>query len=92
MLDSLVVPATILHTYYVSLNNLNNNLYNHHHSHNQLDKLNPQVASRVVRAFDSWKQYDGRRKELMQAQLQRVLAQEGLSANVYEIASKSAAF
>lgn len=58
----------------------------------QVDKLNPQVASRIVRAFDSWKQYDGQRQQLMQSELQRVLAQEGLSANVYEIASKSAAF
>lgn len=68
----------------------------HHHNHTpptaQLDKLNPQVASRVVRAFDSWKQYDASRKELMQAQLKRILAQEGLSANVYKIASKSASF
>lgn len=58
----------------------------------QVDKLNPQVASRIVRAFDSWKQYDEQRQKLMQGELQRVLAQEGLSANVYEIASKSAAF
>lgn len=58
----------------------------------QVDKLNPQVASRIVRAFDSWKQYNAQRQKLMQGELKRILAHEGLSANAYEIASKSAAF
>jgi aminopeptidase N len=38
-----------------------------------VDKINPQVASRVVSAFASWRQYDAARGALMCAQLQRIV-------------------
>ncbi|KAK4488300.1 hypothetical protein RD792_004056 [Penstemon davidsonii] len=57
----------------------------------QLDKINPQVASRMVSAFSRWKRYDETRQSLAKAQLEMILAANGLSENVFEIASKSLA-
>ncbi|XP_051118998.1 puromycin-sensitive aminopeptidase [Andrographis paniculata] len=57
----------------------------------QLDRLNPQVASRMVSAFSRWKRYDETRQTLAKAQLEMILSANGLSENVYEIASKSLA-
>lgn len=54
-----------------------------------LDKLNPQIASRLLTPLTRWKKYDAKRQALMQAQLQRVKAQEGLSKDVFEIVEKS---
>ncbi|KAJ1694393.1 hypothetical protein LUZ63_011091 [Rhynchospora breviuscula] len=57
----------------------------------QLDKINPQVASRMVSAFSRWKRYDEDRQALAKAQLEMIVSANGLSENVYEIASKSLA-
>ncbi|XP_027916373.1 puromycin-sensitive aminopeptidase isoform X1 [Vigna unguiculata] len=57
----------------------------------QLDKLNPQVASRMVSAFSRWKRYDESRQNLAKAQLEKIVSSNGLSENVFEIASKSLA-
>ncbi|KAK7399195.1 hypothetical protein VNO78_10373 [Psophocarpus tetragonolobus] len=57
----------------------------------QLDKLNPQVASRMVSAFSRWRRYDDDRQKLAKAQLERIMSTNGLSENVFEIASKSLA-
>ncbi|XP_006659709.1 puromycin-sensitive aminopeptidase isoform X2 [Oryza brachyantha] len=57
----------------------------------QLDKINPQVASRMVSAFSRWKRYDETRQALAKAQLEMIVSSNGLSENVYEIASKSLA-
>jgi aminopeptidase N len=54
-----------------------------------LDRLNPQVASRMLRLMSRWRRYDPARQQLMQAQFERVLAQTGVSRDVFEIASKS---
>jgi aminopeptidase N len=43
----------------------------------------------MVGAFTPWKQYDTKRQSLMQEQVQRILKAEGLSSNVFEIASKT---
>ena len=53
--------------------------------------MNRQVAARMTgsSAFTSFRKFDARRQELMRTQLQRILAQDGLSENVYEIASSS---
>nr|XP_010935789.1 puromycin-sensitive aminopeptidase isoform X2 [Elaeis guineensis] len=56
-----------------------------------LDKLNPQVASRMVSAFSRWRRYDETRQALAKAQLEMIMSANGLSENVYEIASKSLA-
>ncbi|QCD85053.1 aminopeptidase N [Vigna unguiculata] len=57
----------------------------------QLDKLNPQVASRMVSAFSRWKRYDESRQNFAKAQLEKIVSSNGLSENVFEIASKSLA-
>jgi aminopeptidase N len=53
----------------------------------QLDALNPQVAARLVSAFNRWRKYDKTRQGLMKNELQRILASGGLSRAVYEIVS-----
>ena len=55
----------------------------------ELDPLNPQVASRMLRLMSRWQRYDGQRQRLMKQELERILAAEGLSKDVFEIASKS---
>ncbi|KAG9159331.1 hypothetical protein Leryth_017958 [Lithospermum erythrorhizon] len=57
----------------------------------QLDKVNPQVASRMVSSLSRWKRYDETRQALAKAQLEMILCTNGLSENVFEIASKSLA-
>ncbi|XP_044486081.1 puromycin-sensitive aminopeptidase-like isoform X2 [Mangifera indica] len=57
----------------------------------QLDKLNPQVASRMVSAFSRWRRFDETRQKHAKAQLEMILSTNGLSENVFEIASKSLA-
>ncbi len=57
----------------------------------QIDAFNPSVAARMLSALSRWRKYDAKRQALMQAQLQRILAQPGLSRDAYEIASKSLA-
>jgi aminopeptidase N len=55
----------------------------------ELDPLNPQVAARLVSAFNRWRKYDATRQQLMRAELERILAATGLSRAVYEIVSKA---
>ena len=55
----------------------------------RLDALNPQVAARMVGAFNQWRRYDASRQVQMQAQLERIAATEGLSKDVYEIVSRN---
>ncbi|XP_026421230.1 puromycin-sensitive aminopeptidase-like isoform X2 [Papaver somniferum] len=57
----------------------------------QLDKINPQVASRMVSAFSRWRRYDETRQAFAKAQLEMIMSTNGLSENVFEIASKSLA-
>ncbi|MBL4621791.1 MAG: aminopeptidase N [Immundisolibacteraceae bacterium] len=54
-----------------------------------LDSLNPQVAARMVNPLGRWRRYEVGRRDLMQAQLQRIVGHEGLSKDVFEIVSKS---
>jgi aminopeptidase N len=53
------------------------------------DKLNPQVAARMVPPLGRWGRFDDQRAALMRAELERILATPGLSRDVYEQASKS---
>jgi aminopeptidase N len=55
------------------------------------DKLNPQVAARMVPPFGRWRRFDDKRAALMRAELERMLATPGLSKDVYEQVSKSLA-
>jgi aminopeptidase N len=54
-----------------------------------VDRVNHQVASRLIGDFASFKQYDPLRQGLMKTELQRILATEGISDNIREIAQKS---
>jgi aminopeptidase N len=54
-----------------------------------VDKVNHQVAARLVSPFTAVKQVDKGRQALIQVQLKRILAAEGISANVSEIVSKT---
>jgi aminopeptidase N len=51
----------------------------------ELDRLNPQVAARLVGAFNAWTRYDNDRRRLMKVELERMAAEPGLSPDVSEI-------
>ena len=53
-----------------------------------LDKLNPQVAARLSRAFDRWRKFDEVRQGHARAALERIRATPGLSKDVSEIVTK----
>ncbi|MFA6904107.1 MAG: aminopeptidase N [Gallionellaceae bacterium] len=55
----------------------------------ELNKLNPQVAARLVRTLDHWKKYKPALKKQMQAALQKVAATKGLSKDVHELVTKA---
>ena len=55
----------------------------------RLDRQNPQVAARLLTPLTRWKRYDSARAALMRAQLQRMMDTAELSADVYEVVSKS---
>jgi aminopeptidase N len=55
------------------------------------DRLNPQVAARMVPAFGRWRRFEPKRAELMRQTLKRIVATPGLSKDVFEQASKSLA-
>ncbi len=54
-----------------------------------LDKLNPQIASRLVRTLMDWKRLEPTRQALMKKQLQTIANTQGLSSDVTEIVNKS---
>jgi aminopeptidase N len=54
-----------------------------------LDKLNPQVASRLARAFDRWKKYDEGRQAHARKALETIRATQGLSPNVGEVVGRA---
>jgi aminopeptidase N len=56
-----------------------------------LDRLNPQVAARLARAFDRWKKYDAGRQAHARAALESIRAAQGLSANVAEVVGRALA-
>jgi aminopeptidase N len=56
-----------------------------------IDKLNPQVAARLVPPLGRWRRFAGDRGALMRGELERILKSPGLSKDVYEQVSKSLA-
>jgi aminopeptidase N len=54
-----------------------------------LDKLNPQIASRLLTPLTRWRKFDKDRQALMQVQLQRIKTTADLSRDVFEIVEKS---
>jgi len=55
----------------------------------ELNSINPQIASRLLTPLREWKRYTADRQEKMKAALERILATDKLSPDVFEIASKS---
>lgn len=53
-----------------------------------LDSLNPQLAAGMCLNFGSYKKLDPARQALMKTQLERVIAQEKISKNTFEVVSK----
>ena len=54
----------------------------------EIDRFNPQVAARLVQAFNLCNKLEPHRKNLVKQELQRIRAQEGLSKDVGEIVGK----
>jgi aminopeptidase N len=55
------------------------------------DKLNPQVAARLVPPLGRWRKYEPGRSALMRQALERIVQSPGLSRDVFEQVSKSLA-
>jgi aminopeptidase N len=58
---------------------------------NAADKLNPQVAARLVPPLGRWRRFEPRRQAMMREALERIAAAPGLSKDVYEQVTKSLA-
>ena len=56
-----------------------------------LNKLNPQVAARLVRTLDHWKKFKPALKTEMHSALQKVAETKGLSKDVHELVNKALA-
>ncbi len=56
-----------------------------------LNKINPQIAARMVSLFNSWKKFDKKRQKLIKKQLKKIQACEDLSPDVSEIVNKALA-
>ena len=54
----------------------------------EIDRFNPQVAARLVQAFNLCNKLEPHRKNWVKQELQRIRAQEGLSKDVGEIVGK----
>jgi aminopeptidase N len=54
----------------------------------ELDAQNPSIAARLAQTLSRWRRYDSGRQALMREQLERIVGRDGLSKDVYEIASR----
>ena len=54
----------------------------------RIDAANPQVAARLVSAFNLWRRYNAERQQLMRAELERIQSSAGLSRDVSEIVER----
>ncbi len=57
----------------------------------ELDKLNPQIASRLLTPLTRFGKFAPEKRAMMQAELARLKAAEGLSRDVFEVVEKSTA-
>jgi aminopeptidase N len=78
-------------------------MYNHHRLHaldgsgyqfiadaiGKIDKLNPQLASRMATPLTRWHRYDHERQGLMKARLEQLSNSPEISKDLFEIVSKS---
>ncbi len=54
----------------------------------QLDAVNPQTTARMSTAFETWTRYDGDRKSLIRAELERIAAAPDLSRDTFEMVTR----
>ncbi|MDF1792244.1 MAG: aminopeptidase N [Thalassobaculaceae bacterium] len=54
----------------------------------RIDRLNPQIASRLCQSLVRWRRFDSDRAAAMTGALRRIVEEPKLSKDVYEIASK----
>ena len=54
-----------------------------------LDKKNPQIASRLMTPLTRWRKFEPGCRERMRTALERIKATPGLSSDVYEVVTKS---
>ncbi|MEL6509810.1 MAG: aminopeptidase N [Pseudomonadota bacterium] len=54
----------------------------------KLDPLNPQTTARMCTAFETWPRYDADRQAKILAQIDRILAQDGLSRDSTEMLTR----
>jgi aminopeptidase N len=54
-----------------------------------LNRLNPQIAARLLTPLTRWKKYNPTRQQLMKTELERIQSDPELSKDVYEVVSKS---
>lgn len=54
----------------------------------RLDKTNPQVASRIARSLANWQPMDEKRQAMMREALRVIAETDGISGDLFEIASK----
>jgi aminopeptidase N len=54
----------------------------------EIDSFNPQIASRICGAFESWRIFEQGRRNLAERALKRILSGKNLSRDLFEIASK----
>jgi len=57
----------------------------------ELDKINPQMAARLVSSFNHWRRFSFDYSKLQRNQLERICSLEDLSSDVYEIVNKALA-
>ena len=55
----------------------------------RLDATTPQLAARLLAPLTHWQRYEPRRRAGMREQLERIMEQDALSKDVYEVVSKS---
>jgi aminopeptidase N len=57
----------------------------------ELDPKNPQLAARLLSSLRAWRTLEPRRRALIEARLRHIAAQEGLSADTRDIATRALA-
>ena len=55
----------------------------------ELDRINSQIAARMVSVFSRWRKYDPHRQNMMRERLEQIVAVQNLSRDVYEIVSRA---
>ena len=55
----------------------------------KLDKLNPQVSSRLAGSLIQWKRYDEKRGQLMKTELEKLKAMKPISDDLFEVVSRA---